>query len=64
MDAEPQLALHVGDVPDLDLVGARAAGIDTVLVDRRGKLDATLRPLEDLSALPRIARGDLQWLSH
>lgn len=63
MDAEPGMALHVGDVPDLDLAGARAAGVDTVLVDRRGKLDAALRPLEDLSALPRIARGDLEWLS-
>src|SRR6185369_967821 len=30
-------ALHVGDVVDLDIAGARAAGIDAVLVDRRGR---------------------------
>jgi putative hydrolase of the HAD superfamily len=28
-------ALHVGDVPELDGEGARAAGIDVVIVDRR-----------------------------
>jgi putative hydrolase of the HAD superfamily len=27
-------ALHVGDVPELDGAGARAAGIDVVIVDR------------------------------
>ncbi len=27
-------ALHVGDMPDLDGAGARAAGIDVVIVDR------------------------------
>ena len=61
MDVRPENALHVGDVPELDLRGARAAGIDAILVDRKGKLDPRLRPLADLSALPRIATGDLEW---
>jgi len=57
MDIGPQDAVHVGDVPELDLDGARAAGIDGVLVDRKGKIDASLKPLDDLSTLPQIARG-------
>jgi putative hydrolase of the HAD superfamily len=53
-------ALHVGDVPELDLEGARRAGIDAVLVDRRGRPEsARYRPLGDLSELPRIARDGL-----
>ena len=61
MDIGPEMAVHVGDVPELDLDGARAAGIDGVLVDRRGKIDAALEPLDDLSALPLIASGELEW---
>ena len=61
MDVGPEKALHVGDVPELDLRGARAAGIDAILVDRKGKVDPRLRPLADLSALPQIATGDLEW---
>jgi putative hydrolase of the HAD superfamily len=61
MDVGPESAVHVGDVPELDLDGARAAGIDGVLVDRRGKIDAALKPLDDLSALPLIASGELEW---
>jgi len=57
MDIGPQGAVHVGDVPELDLDGARAAGIDGVLVDRKGKIDASLKTLDDLSTLPQIARG-------
>lgn len=52
-------ALHVGDLPDVDLAGARAAGVDGLLVDRRGKLDGVERALSDLTRLPRIARGEI-----
>ena len=52
----PAEALHVGDVPELDEVGARAAGIASVLVDRRGRLSAARPALPDLSTLPSIAR--------
>ncbi|HUN78002.1 MAG TPA: HAD-IA family hydrolase [Solirubrobacteraceae bacterium] len=34
--ASPAQALHVGDSPELDLAGARAAGISAVLLDRSG----------------------------
>jgi putative hydrolase of the HAD superfamily len=35
LGVEAAAALHVGDVPELDGEGARAAGIDVVIVDRR-----------------------------
>lgn len=59
LDARPEQALHVGDAPELDLAGAAAAGIDALLVDRRGDLDPAYRPLGDLSELPRIASEGL-----
>jgi putative hydrolase of the HAD superfamily len=38
-DAIPDYALHIGDSYPLDVLGARAAGITPVLLDRRRKLD-------------------------
>ena len=55
MGASPEQVLHVGDVPELDLAGAGAAGIDALLVDRKGRFEADLASVEDLSTLPRIA---------
>jgi putative hydrolase of the HAD superfamily len=53
---EPGAALHVGDVPELDGAGARAAGVDCLIVDRKGRLHGDAHPrVEDLSALPSIA---------
>jgi putative hydrolase of the HAD superfamily len=52
----PGEALHVGDVPELDEAGATAAGIHSVLVDRRSRLGAEHRALADLSRLPAIVR--------
>lgn len=57
MGAAPDQALHVGDVPALDLQGARAAGIDAVLIDRRGLLGDSHPALSDLEPLPAIAQG-------
>jgi putative hydrolase of the HAD superfamily len=34
--SEPDQALHVGDTPEEDLAGARAAGIRALLIDRSG----------------------------
>jgi 2-haloalkanoic acid dehalogenase type II len=34
--SEPEQALHVGDTPEEDLAGARAAGIRALLIDRSG----------------------------
>jgi putative hydrolase of the HAD superfamily len=59
LGADPRLTLHVGDLPETDLAGARSAGIDGVLVDRRGFLDAKLEALPDLVPLPRIVRDGL-----
>ena len=58
MGARPETVVHVGDRPEIDLAGANAAGIDAVLVDRRGRIEASPRPLADLCELPRIARGE------
>jgi len=52
-------ALHVGDTPELDLVGARAAGLEAALVDRAGSADPSLGALRDLSPLPELARRGL-----
>ena len=54
LGAEPEEALHVGDVPELDLEGARRAGIDGLLVDRHGRLDGTHPTINDLGELSRI----------
>jgi putative hydrolase of the HAD superfamily len=56
LSGEPADALHVGDVPELDGAGARAAGIASVIVDRRSRLAAEHAALPDLSAVPAIAR--------
>ncbi len=57
--ADPRRALHVGDVPELDLEGARSAGIDALLVDRRKRLDPALGALPDLASLPGIVRNGI-----
>ena len=36
LKAGPEEALHIGDLPELDGAGARAAGIDFLLIDRHG----------------------------
>ena len=53
----PRETLHVGDVPELDLAGAKAAGIDAVLLDRAGRLEATSGTLPDLSGVPQVVRS-------
>jgi putative hydrolase of the HAD superfamily len=55
LGARPEQALHVGNLPHTDIVGARAAGIDGVLVDRSGSNGGAIR---DLRGLPALARGD------
>ena len=59
MGGRPRETLHVGDVPDLDLAGARAAGLDAVVLDRAGRLESTSETLPDLSGLPQIVRSGL-----
>ena len=52
----PGEALHIGDVPELDEAGAKAAGIASVTVDRRSRLAAERAALANLSTVPAIAR--------
>jgi putative hydrolase of the HAD superfamily len=56
LSGTPGEALHVGDVPELDEAGATAAGIASVIVDRRSRLPAARNALQNLSTLPGIVR--------
>ena len=51
--------VHVGNDPVTDILGASRAGIDTVLVDRRGTVEAPRATfvLPDLGGLPGIVEG-------
>jgi HAD superfamily hydrolase (TIGR01509 family) len=51
--------VHVGNDPVTDIEGGSEAGIDTVLVDRRGTVDAQRATyvLPDLNGLPGIVEG-------
>ena len=55
LQVEPQACLFVGDDPRWDLVGPRAMGIDTCLIDRRGSEYGTgatcIQNLHELMAL-------------
>ena len=57
--SDPGDALHVGDRADLDLAGANAAGIDGIVVDRRGRHRGEPWAIPDLDRLPAIARNGL-----
>jgi putative hydrolase of the HAD superfamily len=58
MSVEARDVLHVGDRPEMDLEGARAAGVDAVIVDRRGRLEGTEVPrVGDLRELLPIVLG-------
>ena len=56
---EPHRAVHVGNDPVSDVRGAAGAGIDAVLVDRKGDVDApeATAVLTDLRGLPNLVRG-------
>jgi len=51
--------VHVGNDPITDIEGASAAGIDTVLIDRRGTMEAPRATfvLPDLRGLPQLVEG-------
>ena len=57
--AEPERAVHVGNDPVSDVRGAASAGIDAVLIDRRGGIEApeATAVLPDLRGLPDFVRG-------
>jgi putative hydrolase of the HAD superfamily len=55
--ARPEEALHVGDDVEADVGGARAAGLEPVLIDRDGTLEAPpgVRRIASLAELPALA---------
>jgi len=58
LDAEAATTIHVGDLPEIDLAGAEAAGIRGVLIDRKGTIDPELGALTDLKdLLPMVLDG-------
>ena len=57
LGGRPEDALHVGDVPELDEVGARAAGVESVIVDRHRRLPEAHGALRDLSTIPELVRS-------
>lgn len=56
---EPSRAVHVGNDPVSDVRGAARAGIDAVLIDRRGgaEVPEATAILPDLRGLPEFLRG-------
>jgi putative hydrolase of the HAD superfamily len=59
LGVRPDEALHVGDRPDTDLAGAKSAGIDAVLIDRRGRFPHIASARSDLTTLAKLARDGL-----
>jgi putative hydrolase of the HAD superfamily len=51
LGVEPSRALHVGDTPEADGDGARAAGIDVRLIDRGGGGGGAIHSLTDILEL-------------
>ena len=68
LEVAPEEAIHVGDDPEADVVGARRVGIEPVLIDRHGRIDtpvgadaetgpvATIRDFGELLDLLGLAR--------
>jgi putative hydrolase of the HAD superfamily len=52
LDVEPHEAVMVGDLLEDDIEGARAVGMQAVLVDREGRYGDGVESLADLRALP------------
>lgn len=59
MDGRPETTIFVGDVPSVDVAGARAAGITPLLLDRHDLYpDAGVRRLGRLDELPGLLGGE------
>jgi len=60
LDVGPEQAIHVGDDPQADVIGAREVGIEPVLIDRKGRIDSPIGAGTDAGAVPTIHDfGDL-----
>jgi putative hydrolase of the HAD superfamily len=59
MEIGPEQALHIGDTRELDIDGARAAGVDARLIDRRENADSGTDVIRDLrQLLPLVGGGE------
>jgi putative hydrolase of the HAD superfamily len=54
LGAAPADAIHVGDDPQADVIGARGAGIEPVLIDRHGRLDTPIGAGTETGEVPLI----------
>jgi putative hydrolase of the HAD superfamily len=52
MGVEPARSLYVGDLYPVDVLGARRAGLQAVLLDPSGRLDYPVDRIPDVAALP------------
>jgi putative hydrolase of the HAD superfamily len=57
LGARPEEALHVGNAPELDLDGARAAGVRGLLIDRAARRPRSAEAFADLTPVLEIARS-------
>ncbi|MGZ3689067.1 MAG: HAD family hydrolase, partial [Bdellovibrionota bacterium] len=51
LDIEPSSAIFVGDLYELDVVGARNAGLKPIWLDRAGKQSTETNAIRNLHAL-------------
>jgi putative hydrolase of the HAD superfamily len=59
MGIGPERALHIGDIRELDVDGARSAGLDARLIDRRENTDGQTDVIRDLrQVLPLVGGGE------
>jgi putative hydrolase of the HAD superfamily len=61
MGVRPEECLYVGDLYPVDVLGARSAGMDAVLLDPMDRLDYPVDRIPDVQALPgylaRVSQG-------
>ena len=56
---QPAAAVHVGDYYEIDVLGARAAGVTPILIDPHGMMtDADVTRIRALTELPRLLMGN------
>jgi putative hydrolase of the HAD superfamily len=53
MGVEPGAALYVGDLYPVDVLGARSAGMEALLLDPMGRLEYPVGKIPNVAALPR-----------
>ena len=54
LDVGRDQAIHVGDDPEADVIGARQVGIEPILVDRKGRIDSPVGAGIETGSVPTI----------